>query len=179
MSTTRPSFACLDVYYHGASGATATAACVLFDDWLAREPTEEIVREISAVAPYEPGQFYRRELPCLLAVLEALPQLPRILLIDAYVTLDDAGTPGLGARLFSALGEAAAVVGVAKTHYAGAPAIPTFRGASRNPLYVSAVGSPVEEAARQVARMHGEFRLPTLLQRVDRLSRTGASERGA
>jgi deoxyribonuclease V len=158
--------AALDVHYHAAG---ATAACVLFGDWAAGEPTFEVTREIHEVAPYEPGQFYRRELPCLLAVLYALPERPAVVLIDAYVFLDERGTPGLGAHLHRALG--GAVVGVAKTRYEGAPAVAVVRGESRNPLLVSALGLPLPEAAAGVAAMHGEFRIPTLLKRVDQLSR--------
>ena len=41
------------------------------------------------------------------------------------------------------------------------------------PLLVSAVGMPIEEAVAGVKRMHGPHRVPTLLKRVDRLSREG------
>ena len=67
--------ACLDVDYRDAG---ATAACLLFQDWSDEQSIEEIVIPIDRVEPYEPGQFYRRELPCLRAVLAAVRTKPRI-----------------------------------------------------------------------------------------------------
>ena len=57
------------------------------------------------VAAYVPGQFYRRELPCLLAVFGLVRQPLEIILIDGYVWLDAQGMPGLGGHLFDALGQ--------------------------------------------------------------------------
>lgn len=160
--------ACLDVYYRES---TATAACVLFEKWTDSRAAAEFVRELHDVAPYEPGEFYRRELPSLLAVLAGVPHPPTVVIVDAYVWLDANGKRGLGAHLFDALGGRTAVVGVAKSAFAGAPAIPVLRGNSRSPLYVTAAGMPAGEAAAHVAEMSGEFRVPTLLTLVDRLSR--------
>ncbi len=55
--------ACIDVGYREDS---ARAACVTFDDWEDSEPTGDFVLDIDQVEPYVPGQFYRRELPCVL-----------------------------------------------------------------------------------------------------------------
>jgi deoxyribonuclease V len=46
-----------------------------------------------------------------------------------------------------------------------------LRGDSSRPLYVTALGVDVETAAEDVRRMHGRFRLPTMLKRADRLCR--------
>ena len=71
------------------------------------------------------------------------------------------------------MGGTVAVVGVAKTRFAGAAdAVAVCRGGSRSPLFVTAVGVDVQEAAQKVAAMHGPYRLPTLLKRVDQLART-------
>ncbi|HVN76460.1 MAG TPA: endonuclease V [Thermoanaerobaculaceae bacterium] len=159
--------ACLDAAY---SRDAAAAACVLARAWTDAGPVLEVVRRVPAAAPYEPGRFYLRELPCLLAVLGDLAPAPRVIVVDGYVWL--AGSrPGLGARLRNALGGTVTVVGVAKTPFRGAPAVPVLRGSSRSPLYVSAVGMAAEEAAAHVREMHGRFRIPTLLARADRLSR--------
>jgi deoxyribonuclease V len=45
------------------------------------------------------------------------------------------------------------------------------RGGARKPLYVTAAGLPVAEAAELVAEMAGPYRMPDALRRVDRLSR--------
>src|SRR5439155_10587314 len=115
----------------------------------------------------------KREMPCLLTVLAEVAEPLESIIVDGYVWLADEGTPGLGAHLFEALGEAVPVVGVAKTRFASARAArPVLRGDSQRPLFVTAAGIDVEAAAEHVRAMHGEFRLPTLLKRVDHLCRT-------
>jgi deoxyribonuclease V len=92
--------------------------------------------------------------------------------IDGYVWLDGAGRAGLGAYLFEAMHGRAAVVGVAKnTFRRSTHAAAVVRSGSRRPLYVTARGLPLEEAAAAVRSMHGAHRIPTLLKLVDRLSR--------
>ena len=162
--------ACLDVDYR--ADGSARAAALVTRGWMDAEPVEARTRSIPHVPAYTPGAFFRRELPCLLAVLA--PPIPGLqaVIVDGYVTLDAAGTPGLGAHLFGALGGAVAVVGVAKSPYWGSPhAAPVQRGQARRPLYVTAAGLPLAEAAALVASMHGAHRLPTLLRQVDRLCR--------
>ena len=160
--------ACVDVDYRDAG---AVAACVCFQAWPDDMPASQHVVRIREVAPYQSGQFYRRELPCILTVLEALPELPQVILVDGYAWLRQQ-QPGLGAHLYEALARRAAVVGVAKTRYARAEgAAVVLRGRSRSPLYVTSAGMDVAEAARHVRAMHGPYRIPTLLKRVDQLSR--------
>jgi deoxyribonuclease V len=159
--------ACLDAAY---TDSAASAACVLFAAWDAALPLRVLTLRQGAAPRYEPGAFYRRELPLLLAILQQLDELPRTVLVDGYVWLD-AGKPGLGARLHRALDGRVTVVGVAKTRFAGAPACPVLRGASRSTLYVSAAGIDAEAAAEGVRSMHGRHRVPTLLRRVDREAR--------
>ncbi|MBC7809104.1 MAG: endonuclease V [Akkermansiaceae bacterium] len=166
--------AIFDVDYR--ADGTAVAACVTADDWADAAPVGEYTTPIPEVAPYEPGQFYKRELPCLLAVIATLPGPPTVCVVDGYVWLGDENTPGLGAHLFNALGGMIPVVGVAKTRFAGAePVAEVLHGATETtrPLYVSAVGVPLADAAEAVRRMHGTFRLPTLIKRVDSLCRSG------
>lgn len=161
--------ACFDVHYH-ATGATV--ACIIFQDWPQAQPSQEFTVAIAQVAPYESGQFYKRELPCLLAALEKLPQTPSTIVIDGYVWLGDETHAGLGAHLYAALGRSVPVIGVAKTRFAGATAArEIYRGASQTPLFVTAAGLPSDVAAQHIAAMHGAFRLPTLLKRVDQLCR--------
>ncbi|MBI2922953.1 MAG: endonuclease V [Planctomycetes bacterium] len=166
--------ACLDVCYRDPFGF---GAGVLFESWEAKSPLREWTLRVDGVAPYVPGQFYRREMPCLLRLLEQLPALPEIVLVDAYAWLGGEAHPGLGARLHESLGGRAAVVGVAKTRYRGAEPVETVkRGRSRSPLYVSAAGMPLAEAAAGVLRMYGRGRLPYMARRADVLAR--AAERG-
>lgn len=161
--------AVLDVCY-GPRGAAA--ACVLFEHWTAAAHAGEHVVLVDHVAPYEPGAFYRRELPCLLAALAPVGVPLEAVVIDGYVWLSADGRAGLGAHLFEALGRATPVVGVAKTSFSGSAfAEPVLRGDSARPLYVTAADLDAATAARRVRDMHGPHRIPTLLKRADRLCR--------
>ena len=61
------------------------------------EVTDERTAWLPDVVAYEPGEFYRRELPALTAVLTGVTGLSQ-LIIDGYVDLDASGRPGLGAH---------------------------------------------------------------------------------
>ncbi len=160
--------ACLDVAYGTAS---ACAAGIIFRDWKDATPLEEHVITVEGVKPYQPGQFFRRELPCLLAVLHSLAPVD-VVIVDGYVWLGGTDKPGLGANLYQELGGRAAVVGVAKTRFKGADAAcEIFRGRSKRPLFITAAGLNQEVVAEHVRSMHGPYRIPTLLKRVDELCR--------
>jgi len=163
--------AILDVHYHDDAGA---AACVLIDRWTDATARDELTERVAPVEPYVPGQFYRRELPCLLAVLRKAPPALEAIVVDGHVWLGATGSPGLGAHLHAALREATPIIGVAKTPYAGTPphvAAPLLRGTSRQPLYVSATGLSLEVAVDHIRAMPGLHRLPELLKRADQLAR--------
>ncbi len=151
----------------------SVVACVGFRAWNDPRPAlERVVRVPGAPAPYVPGQFYLRELPVLLAGLRALEDEPDVIVVDGYVRLTRT-KPGLGAHLHDALFGKVVVVGIAKTEFRGAPAAEVLRGASKNPLFVTAAGIALEEAATAVRSMHGGHRIPTLVARADRLCREG------
>ncbi len=162
---------CIDVAYRDAE---AVAACVLFRSWTDRESAGEVVRKIGQVAGYRPGEFYLRELPCILAVLREVREPLETVIVDGYVWLGEQGRPGLGARLYDALGRSVAVIGVAKSPFHGtAGAITILRGSSSRPLFVTAAGMDAEQAAISIRMMHGTHRIPTLLKLADRLARSG------
>jgi len=164
--------AVLDVAY-GTRGAAA--ACVTFGSFADAAGTRAHMARIAEVAPYEPGAFYRRELPCLRAVLEQVAEPLDVIVVDGFVWLSADGRPGLGAHLFEALGRRSAVVGVAKTGFAGSGfAEAVLRGESVKPLFVTAAGVDPSVAAAWIRGMHGEHRVPTLLRSVDRLCRDAA-----
>ena len=161
--------AALDVAY-GPQGAAA--ACVLFRDWTDAAEAETRIALVADVAPYEPGAFYRRELPCLLAVLALVSGPLEAIVVDGYVWLSADGRTGLGAHLYEALDRRVPIVGVAKTSFTGSAFAETvLRGGSARPLHVTAAGVAAPAAARWIEAMHGAYRLPTLLKRVDRLCR--------
>jgi deoxyribonuclease V len=159
---------CLDVQYHPTH---AIAAAVLFNTWSDVTPTRVSTVHVNDVAPYEPGAFYKRELPCLLAVLETIFEPLELILVDGFVFLDHDQKYGLGGRLYDALGQKIPVCGVAKTAFQHAPALEVWRGESEKPLFVSSIGIEVSQTAACVQVMHGQHRIPTLLKAVDSLAR--------
>lgn len=159
----------LDVHYHDPG---ATVAGLTFADWDAPQAASDHLHKLENVAPYEPGAFYRRELPCLLALIGTQAALPRTIVIDGFVTLGPDHRPGLGAHLHAALQGRVPVIGVAKTPFRGTPPETELRrGRSKTPLYVTAAGMSLAEARARVFAMHGPYRIPTLLAAVDRLCR--------
>lgn len=148
----------------------AKTVCIAFLQWTDEQPAQ-VYTEITPVAEaYEPGQFYKRELPCILSLIRQI-DLSNVtaIVVDGYVVLDDAGKPGLGGHLYEALDRKIPVVGVAKTNYAqnNRQKQEVLRGASEKPLFVTAVGIDLATAAACVGNMHGEFRMPTLLKMLD------------
>lgn len=160
-------YGAVDVHYPPSGGARA--ALVVAADPAFATVVEEHVAWLAQVAAYEPGLFFRRELPATRAVLDGVEDLD-LLIVDGYVDLDPDGRPGLGARLHDEIG--VPVIGVAKTAFRSAThAAAVHRGAAKRPLYVTAAGVAVGQAATLVATMAGPHRMPDALRRVDRLSR--------
>ncbi len=156
----------------GYTNSSALAACVTINDWADGTPLETHAIEIPTVEEYVPGEFYKRELPCIQRVLTELSNKPDVIVVDGFVWLDAQGKKGLGAKLFDELGGTTPIVGVAKTAFATATnAVKVYRGTSSRPLFVTSVGMDVREAANALKRMHGNNRLPTILTLVDRLSK--------
>ncbi len=95
-----------------------------------------------------------------------------LLIIDGFVHLGLDKRPGLGRYLWDKLGRTKPVIGVAKTAFKDTPPdTAVWRGKSLKPLYVTAVGIPLEEAKAKIRSMAGSYRIPTLLKRVDSLCR--------
>lgn len=157
-----------DVYYLNDD---ATTACVCFDDWADAVSTQDFVEITHNVAPYESGKFYKRELPCIVSLLKKHNLRLGIIVVDGYVWLDE-NQIGLGGHLYNDLGGNVPVIGVAKTKFKTHSKIKeVYRGNSQTPLFVSAIGIDLDEAAQNIENMHGQFRLPTLLKRADQLCR--------
>ena len=151
---------------------TAGVGMLGFHCWNDAEPAWEITATASHCGEYEPGAFYKRELPALSQALAQCPVTPDIIVVDAYVFLDEQGRPGLGHKLWEHLGCKIPVVGVAKTKFmSAASSWEIYRGSSKNPVYVTAVGYGLEQAKQDVLSMHGAHRMPALLKRVDQLAR--------
>lgn len=103
-----------DVHYYNGK---ARAAGIIFKNWLDAEAQSEVTIEIDNVEEYVSGSFYKRELPCLLALIDALRQKPSIIIVDGYVYLGKEKKAGLGKYLYEALDQKIAVIGVAKNSF--------------------------------------------------------------
>jgi len=160
----------LDVQY---DQNTARVAGVWFDRWDATVPVGTTTLTVMNIEPYVSGEFYRRELPCLKALISSLDWTPEVIVVDGYVWLAD-GKSGLGHYLYQDV--QVPVVGVAKTSFSNAPHLETQRGSNGNggfakPLYVTTVQMDADEAVEAINSMAGVNRIPTLLKLVDSLAR--------
>lgn len=154
----------VDVHYE----PDRVTAAAVGADWHDEVPTIEIVlRSPGPAADYNPGAFYERELPYLLAILERMPPVEAVV-VDGYVWLG-VDQPGLGWHLHRVRG--GPVIGIAKTQFAGAPSNDIIRGDSGKALHVTTIDYDATLAAEQIRTMHGEFRIPTLVRRADALAR--------
>ena len=149
----------------------AITAGIGFEEWKSDTECGKYRVKNRILSAYIPGEFYKRELPGILSLLEEVPWSPEIIIIDGYVTLGE-GRIGLGGHLFNALGGRVPVIGVAKKPYAGNnTAIPLLRGSSRKPLFITSLGIEVTDANACIASMAGQYRIPTILSAVDSLAR--------
>ena len=163
----------VDVHYHEDR---ARVAGILFQDWSAARSAAEQVLECEAAGGYRPGEFFRRELPCIERLLKEIDKPIDCIVVDGFVYLGGERRAGLGKYLFDALNAQVPVIGVAKTPFRDTPeTTQVFRGRSKRPLYVTAAGISDERARECILTMHGEHRIPTLLQRVDRLCRQASA----
>lgn len=160
----------LDSYYPG----DAYTVCLSFENWTDERPSQVFTEHTPLVEEYEPGFFYKRELPCILSILKKI-SLENIeaIVIDGFVTLDDAGKLGLGGHLYEALNKRIPIIGVAKSDFIslihGKRMV--YRGTSAKPLYITAAGMEQEVAADFIKSMYGDFRIPTLLKQLDVLTK--------
>lgn len=163
-----PNHVCVDVHYRENY---AIAAGLLFSHWNDDHITGLHLACIGHSKPYKPGKFFERELPCILQVLNKIRVPIDVVVIDGYVWLDK-NFPGLGTHVYHALGGKIPVIGVAKSKFREAlHAQKVFRGRSSRPLYITAIGIDPNFAANCIKQMHGKFRIPTLLKKVDCLCR--------
>lgn len=160
-----------DTYYFEGKAKTA---CVAFDSWKAEESFGIYEEVLENEAEYIPGEFYKRELPCILSILEQIKTPISTIIVDGFVFLDDNNKLGLGGYLYEALGKKVPIIGVAKTNFATIKnnKVAVLRGKSIKPLYITAVGIEKERAAAFIKSMHGDFRFPSILKQVDAHSRT-------
>lgn len=162
-----------DTYYFGEKAYTV---CLEFESWESDSYINCYSEIKTGVKEYISGEFYKRELPCILSLLSKI-NLANVeyIIIDGFVYVDDEGKLGLGGHLSESINFAIPVIGLAKTDFASIKMkkFSIIRGESTKPLYISAIGLDLENAANLVKSMHGDFRIPTLLKKLDVLTKTG------
>ena len=156
-----------DTYYYENKAKTIG---VSFNKWENDKPIEIYNEIIEGIAAYEPGSFYKREMPCILSLLKKIDLNDvQFIIVDGYVILDNDGKYGLGGHLYEELSEKIPIIGVAKSGYdsnkLNSKAL--LRGESKKPLYISAIGIELNLAFEYIKSMHGNYRMPTLLQIMD------------
>ncbi len=161
--------AAIDVQYD--TNDCATAGMVAFQNWIDENPLETHQHLVPNCAPYEPGNFYRREMPVILEALALTQQVIQTIIVDGYVDFE-IDQPGLGRHLHDELDGNMVVIGVAKSRFHDSQyAEEIYRGESQKPLFVTAAGIPNREAGACVQQMAGEFRMPKLLKLADSIAR--------
>ena len=163
----------------------AKAAAVEFTNF-SDDIADNIYTYISPIqSEYIPGQFYKRELPAIVALIEneiGLDKLKNeydLIMVDGLYQLGP-DHPGLGAKLKEYLMNEhnidIEVVGVAKTYFHDCEKVAELVNRGKKaikPLYVN--GSDVHKSYdSMIKNMHGNNRLPTLIKLVDSICRSGA-----
>lgn len=160
-----------DTYYFDNKAKTV---CLEFENWNEDKNFKVHTEIIDNVSEYIPGEFYKRELPCIISLLNQM-NLKNIeaIIVDGFVYLDDDKKHGLGGHLYEKLNKEVPIIGVAKTNFASIEKDKKalVRGESAKPLYITSIGIDLEEAFQKVETMAGEFRMPTLLKELDRLTK--------
>lgn len=160
-----------DTYYYDQKAKTI---CLEFGEWNEDKNFKIHSETIDNVEEYIPGEFYKRELPCILSLLKQIDlSTIDVIVVDGFVYLDDENKYGLGGYLYEKLNKEIPIIGVAKTNFASIERNKKalFRGDSKKPLYITSIGIDLDEAYQKVASMAGEFRFPTLLKELDRLTK--------
>ena len=160
-----------DTYYFDGKAKTV---CLEFENWNESKDFKIHTEIIENVEEYIPGEFYRRELPCILSLLNQIDLAKvDVIIVDSFVYLDDDKKYGLGGYLYEKLNKEIPIIGVAKTNFASIEKdkVGIIRGDSQKPLYITAIGIELDDAVEKVKSMAGEFRIPTLLKELDRLTK--------
>lgn len=157
-----------DVYYRGNKGKVC---CIVFEN----EPRENIISSyckiVTPVDEYISGEFYKRELPCILGLYENIKENIDLIIVDGYVLLSK-NKKGLGYYLYEALNGEIPVIGVAKTYFNTCVDYgEIYRGESKRPLYITSVGINLKYSCDLVQNLKGKYRIPDILKKVDQLTR--------
>lgn len=161
-----------DTYYFENKAKTV---CLVFENWSDLKELDIFSETLENMKEYIPGEFYKREMPCILSLLQKIDyQSIEAIIIDGFVFLDDNGKLGLGGHLYEALNHKIPIIGVAKSNFAtiNRDKKELCRGQSNNPLYITSIGMDLDDATEKIRSMSGAYRMPTLLKELDKLTKT-------
>lgn len=165
----------IDVYYIEDK---AKSVGILFNSWQDEAVDKIVVDYRENIAPYQSGEFYLRELPCILSLIQKIDlSTVDVIVVDGHVYLND-GKIGLGGHLYQALNQSIPIIGVAKKpFFANEDNVQeVVRGDSKHPLYVTSVGIDPAVAANSIQGMAGKYRIPTLLSFLDQQTKLFKNE---
>ena len=147
-------------------------AGVLMEDFNSKEICGFITAEVFDVGEYQSGSFYKRELKGVDAVLTKL-NLSQIqcIIVDGYAKFEDGEHTSLGEWVYK--NYAIPVIGIAKSKnlFSKVENTQVYRGNSKTPLYVTAVGIDQDIARGKVQSMYGENRIPYGVKIADSVAR--------
>lgn len=149
----------------------AKTACIKFDSFETNVIEETYFSLMEVTEPYVSGEFYKRELPCIMKLIEQIDlNGVECIIVDGYVNHNEKEV--LGAKLYHEFDDRIPIIGIAKNKFIGEnQSIEVHRGHSSKPLYVTSIGMPKYDAAKQVKKMYGEYRIPYMVKKVDSFSR--------
>ena len=162
----------VDTYY--SSGKAYTVG-VVFSSWSQKYPDQIISTESEIEEDYIPGEFYKRELPCIMNLISEAINLQYFdtIIVDGFVMLPG-DKKGLGAKLWDLVKDKfphLSIIGVAKSPFDGCQScsIPVLRGKATNPLWVNSIGNlDSSDSAGLIHDMAGKYRIPDLLKILDK-----------
>lgn len=160
-----------DTYYFDNKAKTV---CLEFTEWSEDKNFKVHSEILENIDEYISGEFYKRELPCIISLLNKFDlKNIEIIIIDGFVFLDDENKFGLGAYLYEKMNKKIPIIGVAKTNFATIESNKRklYRGKSIKPLFITAIGIELDEAVGKIKSMNGEYRIPTLLKELDRITK--------
>lgn len=156
----------VDVYY---KENTAKTVGFLFSEQ-DLVPHKTYITYNQNIEDYMPGKFYKRELPCILSILEEVNiEKVTLIIIDGHIYIDNNKNYGLGGFLYEKLNCKIPVIGVAKNSFLNnnKTVQEVYRGKSLKPLYVSSIGLDLGYAASLIKNMPGKYRIPDILKNLD------------
>lgn len=163
----------IDVDYRKNNTAKATG--VILNDFSSKEPLAVVNSYIENVEPYESGNFYKRELPCIRALFKEHKLKPLVTIIDGYCELK--GHKTLGEYVAEELTDKI-VIGIAKNkHIDDEKSEKVYRGTSKKPLYVTHSHSKESTLGDLIEEMAGKYRIPNMIKRADAECRSDKNDR--